>query len=64
MLSFEECKEILNSEEKKYTDEEVKIVMNVIHLLVKADIELINKIKNDKRKEGNYLFPRKHNGAS
>ena len=60
MLSFEQCKEILNSEEKKYTDEEVKIVMNMIQLLVKADIELLHKLQTNNGQESNHLLAGQH----
>ena len=60
MLSFEKCKEILNNEEKKYTDDEIKIIRNFLYQLGHFDY------LNFKRKENaksHHLHKGKHRRA-
>lgn len=51
MLSLETCKKILQETGKKYTDEEVKQIRNLLYKLGNLDYQLFtsNKLNNDKR---------------
>ena len=49
MISFEEAKKILNNEGEHYTDEEVKFVMNIVGIIVKADIDRFHKVMAEKK---------------
>jgi len=56
MLSFEECKKILNSEEKQYTDQEIIEIRDILNQLAKADVNLFKQIQYEGREKGNNLF--------
>lgn len=47
MLSLEKCKQILNQKGKKYTDDQVKEIRNMMYQL--AELMLKAKIKNDEQ---------------
>jgi len=51
MISIETCKKILQETGKKYTDEEVKQIRNLLYKLGNLDYQLFttNKLNNDKR---------------
>jgi hypothetical protein len=53
MLSNERCKEILNKKEKKYTDEQVQQIKDVLYQLAKADVELFKRLRNENREKSN-----------
>jgi len=46
MLSVIECKKILNQNEKKYTDEEVKKIIELFSFWAKLEYETYLKMKN------------------
>lgn len=56
MLSFEQCKKILNSEEKQYSDTEVTTIKDLLNRLAKADLELFRQMQYENRKKSNHLF--------
>ncbi len=49
MLTFEKCKKTLTSQGEKYSDEEIKIIMNVLVQLACFEYQ---SYKNDKFKNG------------
>ena len=55
MLSFERCKQILNSEGNNYTDEQIKNISEFIYQLAKVDVEFFKKSQNEKRQKSNSL---------
>ena len=48
MLSLDICKKILNKENKKYNDEEVKLIREFLYQLAELELE------NDDKKELDY----------
>lgn len=47
MLTLAESKKILNAGERKYTDEEVKLIREYIYFVAKLQIELENANNNE-----------------
>jgi hypothetical protein len=47
MLSFEECKKILNSENRLYSDEEVELISRFLWKLAQQDVEQVINGKED-----------------
>lgn len=45
MLSFNECKRILNKNGKKYTDEQVKAMVQLMNEFVKLDVKRFKESK-------------------
>lgn len=41
MLSFEQCKKVLNANNEHYTDEEIKLIMEFIKHWAKINSEMI-----------------------
>lgn len=62
MLTFEKCKKILTSQGEKYSDDEIKIVMNVLFQLACFEYQ---SYKNYKSKNGqsNIVYTRKFGGT-
>jgi hypothetical protein len=52
MLKFEECKKVLNKNDEKYNDDEIKLIMKIIEhwatINAKTIINKINEIKDEK----------------
>ena len=53
MLSNERCKQILNQKEKKYSDQEIQFIKDILYQLAKADIELFKRLRNGNREKSN-----------
>ena len=64
MLSIEKCKQILNSEKRKYSEEEVIIIKDTLYQLAKADVNLFKYIRNGKSEKSNTLLPGINNRTS
>ncbi len=59
MISFEKAKKILSSQGRNYSDDEIKIIMNVLQQI--AYFEYIShKNKNKRNGTGNYLHKGEH----
>ena len=56
MLSFEQCKKILNSEEKQYTEQEIIEIRDILNQLAKADVKLFKQLQYERREKSNNLF--------
>lgn len=59
MLSLEICKKILSSQDRKYSDDEIKTIMNVLEQLAYFEYTS-HKSKKVKNGSGNYLHKGKH----
>lgn len=53
MLSFEQCKQVLNSGDKKYSDEKIIKIREFLYQLAKVDVEFYKFSKNEKRTKSN-----------
>ena len=42
MITLENCKKILNRTDKKYTDEEVKLIRAYLYLMAQIQLEIEN----------------------
>ena len=58
MLSYEQCKHILNQKENKYTDEQVKEVRALLYHL--AQIEYLNFKEQSHVQEGHTVYQSIH----
>lgn len=45
MLSIEKCKGILNSEDQRYTNEEVAKIAELLYCLAEIEVDLFDKIE-------------------
>lgn len=54
MISFEKCKKVLSSHERKYSEDEIKIIMNFLQQLALFEYEQHKKRKQENGK-GNHL---------
>ena len=49
MLTFEECKQVLNENGNKYTDQQVQEICNLLYNLLEIDIENFKTFCNNER---------------
>ena len=48
MITLENCKKILNSKERKYTDEEIKMIRAYLYVMEQIQLEIENNDTNTK----------------
>jgi hypothetical protein len=56
MLTIKECREILNEEKRKYTDEEVKAIRDFLYKLGLLNIEIIKHKLKENGQESNPIY--------
>jgi len=49
MLSLEKCNEILNRNCNKYSEEEVKLIRNLLYKIARLDLKNYSKKENEQR---------------